>query len=174
MKLSGAVRRLCLAAVLLFSAVQVRATVPPNVFELNDSFVGGGVLTLKYYDPFVISTPGSYLVTLVDANTVLKPFSFLGMALFKSGGSPIHDPLTAPGSFTFNVTVPTSFTVLAFGKPGGTLSTDFSSFGITVAPIPEPEIWALMLVGTGLVGFQLRRKSRVAQANRLTVQRMKR
>lgn len=31
---------------------------------------------------------------------------------------------------------------------------------ITIAAVPEPEVWAMMLVGVGLVGHQLRRKSK--------------
>ena len=36
------------------------------------------------------------------------------------------------------------------------------SFGsqLSVAAVPEPEEWAMMLVGTGLVGFQVRRKQK--------------
>ena len=31
---------------------------------------------------------------------------------------------------------------------------------ITIAAVPEPEVWAMMLVGVGLVGHQIRRKSK--------------
>jgi len=31
---------------------------------------------------------------------------------------------------------------------------------ISVSPVPEAEVWAMMLIGAGLVGFQLRRKSK--------------
>ena len=37
---------------------------------------------------------------------------------------------------------------------------------ITVSPVPEPEIWAMMLVGAGLVGFRLRHRSKKLAANR--------
>ena len=32
------------------------------------------------------------------------------------------------------------------------------SASLSTAPVPEPEEWAMMLVGTGLVGYQVRRK----------------
>ena len=39
----------------------------------------------------------------------------------------------------------------------GETSTTFPSSGIT--PVPTPETWAMLLAGTVLVGFQMRRKS---------------
>ncbi len=33
--------------------------------------------------------------------------------------------------------------------------------GLTVSPIPEPETWAMLLMGLGLVGLQIRRKPRI-------------
>lgn len=41
------------------------------------------------------------------------------------------------------------------------------SVAVFPAPVPEPETWAMMLVGAGLVGFRLRNRSRKAAANRL-------
>src|SRR5882672_7902738 len=38
-------------------------------------------------------------------------------------------------------------------------SLDHSYAGsISVTPVPEPEVWAMMLIGIGLIGYQLRRK----------------
>ena len=164
MKLMATVRRVCLAVLLSASAWSVHATIPPNVFEVTEGFGAAGGFQFKYYPSFLISTPSTYKVMLTDAG-VLAPFLDLGVAVFLTGGDPVAPPLTHTGSFTFDVASPSSYTVLAFGTPGDKLST----YGITITPIPEPEVWALMLVGTGLVGFQLRRKRRAAEANRLSV-----
>jgi hypothetical protein len=48
------------------------------------------------------------------------------------------------------------------GSAGGLYSG-----AISVSPVPEPEVWAMMLVGAGLVGFRLRNRSRKFAANRL-------
>ena len=40
------------------------------------------------------------------------------------------------------------------------------SGAISVTPVPEPEVWAMMLVGVGLVGFRLRNRSKRIAANR--------
>jgi len=49
--------------------------------------------------------------------------------------------------------------------PGGLSGGQYSG-AISVSPVPEPEVWAMMLVGAGLVGFQLRRKSKQAATQR--------
>lgn len=43
----------------------------------------------------------------------------------------------------------------------------FVSIDVGVSAIPEAEVWAMMLVGVGLVGFQLRRKARRMATHRL-------
>jgi len=40
-------------------------------------------------------------------------------------------------------------------------------FALQAAPIPEPETYAMLFAGLGLVGWQLRRKSRKAGAARI-------
>jgi hypothetical protein len=48
---------------------------------------------------------------------------------------------------------------------GVTLANSGSgTFGVVIAPIPEPEIYAMMLVGLGLVGFAARRKDQARRA----------
>jgi hypothetical protein len=46
----------------------------------------------------------------------------------------------------------TSFTVLDTALAGQRFG------GVALAPVPEPEEWAMIMVGFGLVGFQVRRK----------------
>jgi hypothetical protein len=47
------------------------------------------------------------------------------------------------------------------GSAGGIYSG-----AISVSPVPEPEVWAMMLVGAGLVGFRLRNRSKKFAAHR--------
>jgi hypothetical protein len=67
---------------------------------------------------------------------------------------------------------------LAFGPTGGgNMFLRVSGFtngdtggiysgAISVSPVPEPEVWAMMLIGVGLVGFRLRHRSKQASAAR--------
>lgn len=168
MKVSGVIRKLLVTCALAFTTWSAHAAV--DVFNVTDGFGGTG-FQFKFYD-FLIGTPiaplgGTVTATLTDTR-VLAPFSSLGMSIFKTGGAPVAPTLFSPGSFGFTVAPGAvgSYTALVFGVPSSPLSV----FGVNVSivpTIPEPEIWALMLVGTGLVGFQLRRKRKAAEANRL-------
>lgn len=44
---------------------------------------------------------------------------------------------------------------------GPSWATGRVDVSLTVSPIPEPETWAMLLAGLGLVGLQLRRKTRI-------------
>jgi hypothetical protein len=43
----------------------------------------------------------------------------------------------------------------AYGKVGGTYAADFS-----ILAVPEPETWAMLVAGLGLVGFSARRRAK--------------
>ena len=63
-----------------------------------------------------------------------------------------YSPLNAGEQYSINVTG----TVL-----GGTAASKGNySLSLSTAPVPEPEEWAMMLVGAGMVGFQVRRKQK--------------
>lgn len=54
-------------------------------------------------------------------------------------------------------------TFLAVGTPGGAPPISFLD-GVSVAGVPEPAMWAMMVSGFGLVGFAARRRSNVVAA----------
>ena len=67
-------------------------------------------------------------------------------------------------SFTFTADSNSQLlTFLASGGPNGVPPFALLD-GVTLAPVPEPEEWAMMLVGAGLVSFQVKRKQ--AKANK--------
>lgn len=55
-----------------------------------------------------------------------------------------------------------SFDTLGVAKGNGTAGPGLSHFGLYVqsVPVPEPQTYALMLAGFGLIGFMLRARSR--------------
>lgn len=113
---------------------------------------------------FNITTPGPYLATLID-NALFVPFTAVGLGVTRTGG-PTMGSITSPGSFTFTAAAADSFTAVIGGVVPSGASIPIGTYGVTIALIPEPETWAMMLVGMGLVGWQLRRKLKVSAANR--------
>jgi hypothetical protein len=49
-------------------------------------------------------------------------------------------------------------------KPGFANGAYKFSAGAIAAPVPEPEEWALMILGAALMGYQIRRKQRQLSA----------
>jgi hypothetical protein len=70
------------------------------------------------------------------------------------GALPLFDP-THTYTFLLDTGV-TSPTQLHFGVSDDVFGDNTGAFTITVAQVPEPAAWALMLVGVGFVGAGLR------------------
>ena len=113
---------------------------------------------------FNINAPGVYVATLID-NALFVPFTNLGLGITETGGATLGS-ITSPGSFQFNVTGSDSFTAVVGGIVPSGAAIPIGTYGVTVALIPEAETWAMMLVGLGLVGWQLRRKVKSSAASR--------
>jgi hypothetical protein len=164
MKISKAVRNL--GAALLLSVASMPVSAATAELFRHDFTTTDTIFNLGFLPTFKIEHSGLVTATL---NNVGFPsdFSFLGMAVVKSGGA-TYGKIFTPGSFDFTVG-PSDFgdfrVLLAYQ---GTLPGSAGTLNV-VGPIPEPEIWALMLVGGGLVGFQLRRKRKAMEANRLAL-----
>lgn len=130
------------------------------VLQISDPMVGPDLQSKSY--TFNINSTGMYTASLVDYDF---PATFRAMLLgISRTGGPFLGSIDHEGSFNFNATQLGSYTALFFGAPGpfsiGTFTAYASSYGITVAAVPEPEVWAMMLIGAGLIGYQLRRKSK--------------
>jgi hypothetical protein len=133
------------------------------VLEVTNTFSGLGEVNSAAHE-FTITTPGPYVATLID-NEIFAPFSVLGMGITKTGGETLGT-LAAPGSFTFDASVAGSYTALVGGIVGSGGILPVGTYGLSVTLVPEPETWAMMLVGMGLVGWQLRRKVKSSAASK--------
>lgn len=56
----------------------------------------------------------------------------------------------------YGATSPGGISRIRISNSGGGIEVDHLQYGLT-APVPEPETWALLLAGLGLVGFTARR-----------------
>ncbi|SEL62758.1 FxDxF family PEP-CTERM protein [Nitrosovibrio tenuis] len=90
----------------------------------------------------------------------------LGLNLISNVNRSLVDSVLLPdsNSFVTSSEVETTLFELAFSGPGlndnFTLSGQLTSF--TTSPVPEPETYAMLLAGLGLVGFIARRRKQIS------------
>jgi len=144
--------RAALASILLagsMSASAITTNLGPLGTEGFGNFlpVGGAVFS----DTFIFS--------LNDSKTInglmgWSGINTIGLVLQDSGGDTLGID-TTPASFSFDLT-PGFYTlnVVGFG------ATPSSFYGGLVTAVPEPETYALMLAGLGMVGFLAGRRKK--------------
>jgi hypothetical protein len=140
--------------------------------ELEFTFAGAGVPTLSGGSGTYLSEGGSAPVLVLDNNDFGFDFG-LNLA-FQTANTPAGARFDSGDSFSFLLegTTLSQFT----GPVSGPGSTDqFQAFALAhlqevagggsvryVAPIPEPETYAIMLAGLVAAGFIAKRRSRLA------------
>jgi hypothetical protein len=154
--ISNAFRKAVLAASLC-AALSPAARAATPVFDVSDTLTGGS-LQSKIYE-FFIPTAGAYTGTLTDQGAPPPTFELLALGIAKTPN--VLGGTIGPGTFTFNADSAGTYTAYLFGKPASDLG---GSFGISISAVPEVETWVMLLVGMGLVAYQLRRRSRAQTA----------
>jgi hypothetical protein len=141
---------------------------PGLVYQVSAiNFTVGGA----YYS-VTAGSIGNYLVGLADPSSFSN---YYGAALLKSDLSEALFPVygTAapaldkahPSATAFSDYLGSVGSSLTFSTAGGNLTLAYDeAVGVNaaIAAVPEPEEWAMMLVGFGLVGWQAKRKHKLA------------
>lgn len=121
-------------------------------------------------------TFSGYGVNGVESNFSFDASRVLGSAIVGAGGLTDLNFTSnlgtsgGPGSAQFAIFLPTGFSGSTFNTDwlvfgfddtvGGDADFDDFIIGAQISPIPEPQMWALIIAGFGLVGLQLRRGRR--------------
>ena len=75
----------------------------------------------------------------------------------------LYQSATAPDDYTLSLSAmlpaATGYRFVVSGNVTGTLGGSYGGV-LAAAPVPEPETWAMLLAGLGLVGFSARRRMR--------------
>jgi hypothetical protein len=101
--------------------------------------------------------------TLANTSTIsglVTPVRLVGASwsLSNAMGALAGGALT-PGTYTFADLAPGSYAVAIFGT-AKYLSGYAATYRVSVAAVPEIETWLMMLIGLGLVAYQLHRKQK--------------
>jgi len=116
------------------------------------TFGGNGVSYFGYY----MGSPDSYnIVTLYHGNTVLGTYNGGDMA---TAASHMANGDQGVGFFVnYNTTGGDTITRVTFSSNTDAFETDNHAY--VMAPVPEPETYAMLLAGLGMIGLLRRRKA---------------
>lgn len=161
------------AAVLGFGAVAAQAdTYTGNWADHAFAEVGGRIVSGDFVDHFLFTLdPAATVTSTVVANNNLNIINIAGgkYSLWSDGGDGVGGAAdTQLGAFNFDGTTGNTFNslVLAAGsyfyKIEGSVApgafAGFYTLTSTLAPVPEPTTYALLLAGLGAVGFVASRR----------------
>jgi hypothetical protein len=128
-------------------------------FGSPDGGVGGELRFVGLNGTMVTLTGIDLGGFITNASTAVRIYDVSGTELYSSGaiGSITADGAGAHHTETFSVTGPTL--ILQWHDPWD-VAIDNVNFNLSIAAIPEPSTYALMLAGLGLVGFMARRRTK--------------
>ena len=113
-------------------------------FTLGSSFV----VSSSVYTLFGVVAPATYSLFTVGIDGVIGTGDDTGLASYTFSAAPtVHSLTLGPGNYYYSV----------LGKTMAPAAYAISS-SIAAAPVPEPETYAMLLGGLGVIGFVARRR----------------
>ena len=133
---------------------------PTNLGALDNTFAGIAGQTsptetalLQDFYSFTIAGPGT-----VFGNIFSLGYATAAVTLINSANATIASDFT-PSSFSFGGLTAGSYKLSFLGIGSTPLTSSYGgAVGAITTPVPEPETYALMLAGLGVVGFMASRR----------------
>ena len=148
------------AAMLISGSAFATPLAPTNLGALDNTFASvfgktssTEALLLQDFYMFTIAGPGT-----VSGSIFSSGYAISAVTLIDSANVTIASDIT-PSSFSFGGLTAGSFK-LSFLGMNSTPDSSFygGSVGAVTTPVPEPETYALMLAGLGVIGFMASRR----------------
>jgi len=143
------------------SMVMPRTRRKPAINAPNNSTTS---TALRAGAPLAIESPelAAALVAPVVVGIPGAEVQFLGVPI-SSGGGGVDSVLAAPGGggAVGGGVSPPGGSVGGVPPPAGSAPTDRVTPPVVVTAVPEPQTWATMIIGFGVIGWSLRRRKRV-------------
>lgn len=175
MTMKSAMAAIALAAGMLASSAQAAVIALPDIIDDGSADISNGFGAAgSFTDRFEFTTQGDLYISDAYIHSTYSKLHFTSFAIYNSGGTLIgtagHEsadaygtaliPGTHTGFWTFaNVSLAANTSYYVEVK-GDILSANGSVYGgtLNVSVVPEPETYALMLAGLGMLGLVRRRK----------------
>ncbi|WP_296509965.1 FxDxF family PEP-CTERM protein [Rhodoferax sp.] len=152
------------AAVMLMASAVAAQAATFSVGPLSTSYANTVDFAGSFEDTYTFTLPGSF--SGVAGSYIGFDFAGTGLATsfsFGSGASstptvslPLNGTLSGVDVASYSTTLPLTPGASYWFKLSGT--GDLGSYTVTLAPVPEPETYALLLAGLGLMGVIARRR----------------
>jgi hypothetical protein len=129
---------------------------------------GGGAATVSLgagtsFVSFLWGSPDTYNVLTIT--TTVGSFSYVATDFLSSGV--VLGNQTFASYIGFTTTGAEKIVSVTFGNRANETAFEASNFLVTTPPVPEPETYALLLAGLGVVGFMARRRKSVHEKSQI-------